>query len=266
MKQYIELMEDILRNGIDTGDRTGVGRRKVFGRQLRFNVSDGTLPLATTCQTPFKNVIKETLWFITGSTSNKDLNDQGVNIWNQWAVGTEDIENFIAKYFPNYDQDGINYVKPALTDAGLHEIGNMYGRAWRNIDSVNFNLLWPDVAETDFAPDRLALIRKEFDEKKPTLEDGKPVDWSMFMKFAYYNTIDQLQELLLNLKRRPFSSRLIISAWVPEYLPFEELPPQENVLLGRGALAPCHVLQQYLVFPPKVPGGKNRLSLMMTQR
>ncbi len=266
MKPYLDLMKDILENGINLPDRTGSGRRKVFGRMLRFDVSDGTLPLATTCKTPFKNVVRETLWFISGSTSNKPLADQDVPIWNLWAVKEEDIERFIDKYFPDADADAKTFLKTNYMENGLHEIGNMYGRAWREVDTVIFNQLYPEVLESEIAPDRLAKFKEDFNLQRPQFEDGEYVPWEVYVKMMHYRSIDQLQELLVNLKKRPFSSRHIISTWIPEFIPFEHLPPQENVLLGRGALAPCHVLQQYLVFPPKVEGGKNRLSLMMTQR
>lgn len=266
MKQYIDLMKDILDNGINVGDRTGTGRRKVFGRQLRFDLTKGEFPLATTCQTPFKNVVKETLWFITGSTSNKVLTDNGVNIWDLWAVKESDIDSFLNKYFPEADEEGKAYLKANYMENGLDEIGNMYGKAWREVDNQMFNQLYPTVNESEIAPDRLKAIKEAFETEKPQYEDNTPVDWETYLTAMFYRSTDQLQELLVNLRKRPFSSRHVITTWIPEFIPFEHLPPQENVLLGRGALAPCHVLQQYLVLPPKEEGGKNRLSLMMTQR
>lgn len=266
MKQYIDLLKDILENGIDTGDRTGNGRRKVFGRQLRFNVSDGTLPLSTTCQTPFKNVIKETLWFIKGSTSNKDLLKENVPIWDEWAVKEKDIDLFLEKYFDLSEEGSKAMYKAAYMEHGLEEIGNMYGRAWRDVPVSNYNQLFPDVEESDIAPDRLARIKETYENEKPVFEDNSPVPWKDYLKAIHYSSIDQLQNLILSLKNTPFSSRHVINAWIPEFIPFEKISPQENVLLGKGALAPCHVLQQYLVLPPAKEGGKNRISLMMTQR
>ena len=266
MKQYLDLMKDILENGIDLPDRTGSGRRKVFGRMLRFDLSTGEFPLVTTCQTPFKNVIKETLWFIEGSTDNAELLKQGVKIWDLWAVKDKHVEAFLAKYFPEADEEARQYLMNSYRENGIEQIGNMYGRAWRDVAATIYNQLFPEITKEDVAPDRYAAIEQAYQEQAPKFEDGTPVPFDVFFKATHYSSIDQLQELLVGLKKRPFSSRHIISAWIPEFIPFEGLSPQENVLLGKGALAPCHVLQQYLVFPPKVPGGKNRISLMMTQR
>ena len=78
--------------------------------------------------------------------------------------------------------------------------------------------------------------------------------------------IDQIQQLIINLKRNPHSSRHVVSCWMPELLPDERLTPEENVLIGRMALAPCHVMFQCYVKDPKEEGGKMRLSLKLSQR
>src|SRR5574344_379797 len=84
MKQYIDLLEDILVNGIEKKDRTGVGTKSVFGRQLRFNLSDG-FPLLTTKKLHLRSIIYELLWFLNGDTNIKYLNDNKVTIWDEWA-------------------------------------------------------------------------------------------------------------------------------------------------------------------------------------
>lgn len=262
MQNYIALMKDILENGIDLPDRTGVGRKKVFGRMLRFNVSGGKLPLVTTRYINFDAVVNELFWFRDGGTNVATLPSE---IWNQWAVAPAHIEAFVQKFLPD-DPDAQAYVKEGLMAEMVGEVGSMYGEAWRSAPQRFYNAFYPQIKEADVEPARLARIKEQFSEQAPVNKEGEPISFEDYLQYSCYQTIDQLQEVLLNLKKRPFSSRHVISAWIPDFIPFEALSPQENVLMGKGALAPCHVLQQYLVFPPAVAGGKNRLSLMMTQR
>ena len=84
MQQYLNLMQDILDNGVEKGDRTGTGTKSVFGRQLRFDLSKG-FPLLTTKKLHIRSIVYELLWFLKGDTNIKYLNDNGVRIWDEWA-------------------------------------------------------------------------------------------------------------------------------------------------------------------------------------
>ena len=90
MKQYLELLEDVLENGVVKNDRTGTGTRSVFGRQLRYDLQQG-LPLLTTKKLHIRSIIYELLWFLSGNTNIQFLQDNGVSIWNEWATAEGEL-------------------------------------------------------------------------------------------------------------------------------------------------------------------------------
>ena len=266
-------MKDILNNGYSHPDRTKTGRRSVFGRMMRFDLTKG-FPLVTTRSIPFKNPVKETLWFIQGNTDANYLADRGCNIWNAWSVQEKDIDEFLDKNPKLYvNESDRRVLKKSMLNSYLGSIGPMYGAMWRQ--APDKTLTKGDIAGRplihigDIASDKFKLLAKAFENDGMTaskiFSDDIP-EFDQFCNTKLAGTIDQLQELMVNLKNRPHSSRHVITAWIPQFIPYEELSPQQNVIIGKGALAPCHVLQQYYVSEPITEGGRKRLSLMLTIR
>lgn len=129
MRQYLELCEHILTNGIKKADRTGTGTISIFGYQMRFNLQEG-FPLLTTKKLHLKSIIYELLWFIRGDTNIKYLNEHGVTIWDEWA-----------------DEDG--------------ELGPIYGhqwRSWRGYDGGRIDQLETVITEIKKNPDSRRLL------------------------------------------------------------------------------------------------------------
>jgi thymidylate synthase len=137
MRQYHELMERILADGIEKRDRTGTGTLSVFGHQMRFDLDAG-FPLVTTKKLHVKSIIYELLWFLAGDTNVKYLNEQGVTIWDEWA-----------------DQDG--------------DLGPIYGAQWRSWPA-------PGGGTIDQIANVVAAIRRNPDSRRLIVTAWNPAD------------------------------------------------------------------------------------------
>jgi thymidylate synthase len=270
MKQYINVLKRVLEKGKSHSDRTGVGRCSIFGVQERFNLQDG-FPLVTTRKIFTRGMIEELLWFIRGSTDTNELKSKDVNIWNPWAVEPKHISSFANEVTD--DKDQAKFVIDGLTHNGkVGQIGPMYGAIWRNAPQDKVHLYWPFIEFTDIPSDKLPKFKEEYEaylnhvkNNPETPGETEVIGYEDFCRQRYMYTVDQLNDLIIGLKQRPFSSRHVVTAWIPALIPFETVSPQKNVLLERGALAPCHMMFQCFVTPGKA-GEKNKLSLMMLIR
>ena len=212
-KQYQELLKDILDNGIEKKDRTGTGTISVFGRQIRHKMSDG-FPLLTTKKMHFKSIVTELLWFLRGDTNIKYLVDNDCHIWDGDAY-----KNYV-KFFdslkysnptPLSQEEFINKIK---TDDDFAkewgELGPVYGKQWRSWKIGKRKLRWSQLSE-----------EQKLTVSKETLENTHP-DVAFFDE---ERGIDQIANLIEELKTNPDSRRLMVNAWNIGELDQMVLPP-----------------------------------------
>lgn len=248
MKQYLNLLKTTLETGVVKSDRTGTGTVSIFGHQMRFDLAEG-FPLVTTKKCHLRSIIHELLWMLKGDTNIKYLNDNGVTIWDEWAAKSAiiDVRATVEKF--------IYYMKLVNTtvDEYMDRVKSNGGPDLRlaSVDKV-----------LDFLRDLVdAGNRRSFqwqDNKKVTLDDlivyqqrlGDlgPVygeQWRSW-KGADGKVVDQIKDVIHQIKTNPDSRRLIVSAW--------------NVgELDKMALAPCHAFFQFYV-------ADGKLSCQLMQR
>ena len=113
MKQYHDLVQHVLKNGNEKGDRTGTGTKSVFGYQMRFDLSEG-FPMVTTKKLHLKSIVYELLWFLKGDTNIKYLTENGVRIWNEWADDHGDLGPVYGHQWRNWNSDEIDQIKEVI--------------------------------------------------------------------------------------------------------------------------------------------------------
>jgi thymidylate synthase len=223
--QYLHLLEDILEKGVEKKDRTGTGTLSVFGHQIRHNMKDG-FPLLTTKKMAWKTMVTELLWFLRGDTNIKYLVDNGCNIWNGDTYQNY-LKNFTPpKCPPNLDVQP-DYYEPMSKEVFIYgiktddefakkwgELGKIYGKQWRSWGRKNVtNYDLKDVKGSD-QPKVLEAIKNGEDVTK------------YGVKIEYQNnSIDQIENLINELKTNPDSRRLMVNAWNVGELDQMVLPP-----------------------------------------
>lgn len=160
MQTYLDLMQKALTEGVDRTDRTGVGRRSIFGYQMRFDLQKG-FPLLTTKKVFTKGIFHELLWFMKGDTNIKYLVDNDVHIWDEWPfqkyLKAHDWETNFPMYSPEWMEEKKVYIEKIKADAEFAKqwgnLGPVYGYQWRH-------WMGPDGKEHDQLAEVLESLKK----------------------------------------------------------------------------------------------------------
>lgn len=268
MKQYLEALQEVLDHGHDHPDRTGTGRRTVISIQKRFDLSDGTFPMVTTRYINPKLFVHEMLMFIAGLTNVEYLNANGLKFWDAWSV----TEKTFVTYLDRMHAAGIINDEQRLLigqdrpEEMLGEIGPMYGAMWRTWPKINRDIHQAEVQmkTEDLPSDFVERVRETYNDLDEDVRNSYTLD--QWLAAHYYSAVDQLGNLVHGLKTDPYSSRHLVTAFNPEFTPIKGYSPDENVLMKKGCLMPCHFAFQCFVTPPKEEGGKMVLSLKFHMR
>ena len=205
-RQYKELLEHIIYFGVEKKDRTGTGTKSLFGWQIRHRMEEG-FPLLTTKKMAWKSIVTELLWFLRGNTNIRYLVDNGCHIWDGDAY-----KNYLkwfdeqSKFFkeqgivrdPWTKEQYVEQIKLGNVDADLSELGPIYGKQWRSWD-----------------------VPKILTIEKGRIENGIGTEWGSWER----NPIDQIANLISELKTNPDSRRLMVNAWNVGELDQMVLPP-----------------------------------------
>lgn len=191
MQQYHQLLNHILENGTQKGDRTGVGTVSCFGYQMRFNLQEG-FPLVTTKKVHLKSIIHELLWFVKGDTNIRYLCQNGVGIWNDWPFQRYLIENNLDQKYPKYStewrEEMKRFVEKVKQDEAFAqqwgELGPVYGKQWRDFNGFD-QLKWV-VEEIKRNPDSRRLIVSAWNasEIEEMAKAGLPPCHTMFQFYV----------------------------------------------------------------------------------
>lgn len=238
MHQLKTLYQHILDNGNVRGDRTGTGTIGVFGYMNRYNLQEG-FPLCTTKKTFHRGIIEELRWFLNGSTTNLDLLEKNVHIWDEWALA-EDV--YVER--PVTIEDIIVRLREKFF------ISRERAQSMMRLELANIETLEPfaSMAEAYATYYKFPKIIRELKGKAGDLGPIYGKQWRSWPT-ADGKTIDQIDDIVKGLRKNPFSRRHLVVAWNPADLPDESISPQENVLQGKQALAPCHCLFQFYARP-----------------
>lgn len=215
-QQYLDLLRLVLDKGTKKQDRTGTGTLSVFGHQMRFDLKDG-FPLLTTKRVAFRLIVSELLWFIKGDTNIRYLLQHNNHIWDEWA-----FKRWV---------ESPDYTGPDMTDFGLR---SQRDEAFRTVYEEQMAIFVKRVLEDE-----------AFAARYGELGDVYGKQWRHW-RTTRGDTIDQLRQVIDDIKRNPDSRRHIVTAWNPEDVPTMALPP-------------CHTLFQFYV-------ADGRLSCQLYQR